>query len=152
MILIRIVNLSNRMAWLAWAMIIVAVVQVALWAMDRDVPYQVVNYTATTNERESVTLEMQVRRDTTRNCELTMQRWLRDARGFRWYLPPLFFHASEVHELEHQYPGAVKLVLQLPGAIPSGTTSYRATMRYQCNPMHMVWPLIYEQEILFEVP
>lgn len=142
---------QRRWLWIPLVVIALSTVQIVFWAMDRKSPFEVIgSHVDPVKPGTHATMLIDVRRDLDRTCRVDTLRWL-EVNGYRTYLEPLSFEAADIRELGRVSPHKVKLFIYIPQWFPYGPANYRASLSYECNPLHKIWPIIYQQTIPFEV-
>lgn len=140
-----------RYLWVPHIIITLFCAQMVIWAFDRKSPFEVVSSVSEpVMPGDHVSLIVYVRRDTSRGCRVDITRWL-ESGGYRTYLIPLSFEAEDLAVLQKELPGKLLLNIIVPKWFPEGTALYRGSLVYECNPLHKIWPIVYQQSIPFVV-
>lgn len=147
----RIDSLLHAMRWLPYSVIILALLQVAVWVVERTPPFKVIKGTIIppTVAGGVLRIEGQVIRDVSRNCNLFVTQWVEDSVGFRHYLASVEMQAESIRKLEEISPGVTRYAPALPPGIPAGPATYHAESQYTCNPVHLAWPITIITRISF---
>jgi hypothetical protein len=140
-----------RLRWVATAMILLCLGQIAAWAWDREPPFKLIGYSV---ERPvhvggPLRITLAVQRDLTRQCDVTVSRWIVDGRKFLIYLPQLAMDAHAIASLEQSSKDENRILLQMPDDAAPGNASYVTTLSYVCNPVHRFLPVRFSYEIPF---
>lgn len=147
----RIDGLLHTLRWLPYTLIIVALIQVAVWAADRTPPFKVIKGTIIppTVAGGILRIEGQVIRDVSRSCNLFVTQWVEDSFGFRHYLASVEMQAESIRKLEEISPGVTRYAPALPPGITPGPATYHAESQYTCNPVHSAFPIVVLTRIPF---
>jgi hypothetical protein len=149
----RTTDVLYRLRWFATAMLVVCLGQIIVWAFDRAPPFQLVGYAV---ERPVVPggplrITLSVARDATRQCDLTITRYIVDGRGFRFYLPQVALDAHAISALDASNKESNRILVQMPDDAATGPALYGNSLSYACNPIHRLWPIRLGYEIPFLV-
>lgn len=129
----------KRMAiTLLFAVVLAATAIMGFWTQSRNLPVQsqFVDIVGPAHPGGKLLVRWQVFRE--RSCKATKQELIIDIAGVRWIVAKQEFSAA---------PGPMgfdQFVTQteLPRDIPIGIAVLRVVLAYQCNPVHMLWPVI----------
>ena len=143
----------RRWFWLPAVILMIAGAQMGAWLADREPPFVVIRTEPSIAKRgEEITLRADVRRDVHRNCSAKFARYVFDADGFRRDLEGEHVASAEfINALEKRSPGKLQVAIKLSQALPLGQSLLVTDLRYRCNPLHEVWPIVVKTEIPFEV-
>ena len=150
----RIYQAMRRLVLLPWLLIILGIVQIIVWSLDRTPPFQVLSYTTEPAKAGgTVLLYADVWRDTTRNCSLEFSSYIYDSIGTRWdYEGVQLVTAEGMTALEAKTPGKLFRKMRIPENMAAGPASIQTYMSYRCNPLQdLVRPIQVSTEFLFEV-
>jgi hypothetical protein len=126
------------------AVVIVAgVIQMTIWSFDREPPFEILStHTAKAKAGDAVVLRAAVRRDLSRRCSAHFGRAVIDSSGARYDFEGSQFAAASTIEMIDRYtPGEMLVALDVPSAAQPGPASLVTTLRYACNPTHMLVPI-----------
>ncbi|WP_157266332.1 hypothetical protein [Azohydromonas aeria] len=146
-------DILYRGRWWATAVLLLCLVRVVFWALDREPPFELrgASVEQPVEPGGPVRITLDVRRDLSRNCSLLIVRYLIDGARFRFYLPTIELDASALEQLERQTPGENRILLQMPPEATAGKGAFGNVLSYACNPVHFVWPLRVAYEVPFEI-
>lgn len=146
-------GILHTLLWIPSLVICLAVVQIVVWAADREPPFKVLNgeVVPPTNVGGVLKIRGDIRRDVTRGCSLTVSHWIEDRVGFRSYLPIVEMSADSLIRLEELAPGKTRFSNMVPHSVAPGAAIYHAENRYVCNPIHLIWPIVVVTRLPFEV-
>lgn len=136
----------------AQVIILLALVLVGYYAMDRSPPFAIVSVTPTqARPGDYVTLEATVRRDVDRRCSANFSRYLYDADGSRFDLGASLASADMIEALERSSPGTLRVSIRLPEIMAPGGADLQTVLLYRCNRVHSLWPIEVTTDIPFQV-
>lgn len=146
-------GILHTLLWIPSLIICLAVVQIVVWAADREPPFVVLDggVVPPANVGGILKIKGDIRRDITRGCSLTVSHWIEDRVGFRSYLPVVEMSAESIAKLEQIAPGTTKFSNMIPYSVATGSAIYHAENRYVCNPTHVIWPIVVVTRLPFEV-
>ena len=144
----------ERLMWLWRLIIIVSLIQVAWWAVDRAPPFRLID--ATTNSPAPggvLHITARVERDLDRECSVTFSRYLFDAAGFRHdSIGPQLMSPWALRTMDAMAPGQLNIRMRIPEEFPPGKGTINTVLEYRCNPLQDVMrPIQIEMNIPFEV-
>jgi hypothetical protein len=144
--------MSYRAAIIA-AGLIVGLVQIAVWAADRDPPFEILSSTpAQVRAGSSALLTGKTRRDLNRHCNAQFQRSLVTKDGYRLDLEGTQYASAErIAEFEATSPGEIRVVVDVPAWLQPGRAEVVTWLQYQCNPLHRWWPIHVTTRLPLEV-
>ncbi len=140
--------------WFWIILLIVSMVQVIWWAMDRSPPFRVDAVRVTNAQRGGlVHIDAEVFRDMRRECGVTVSTHLYDSTGARFTIDATSIISSAgIAALERKTPGKLRMTIQLPAGVAVGPASMVSSMAYTCNPLQeMMRPIHVQTEFQFEV-
>lgn len=140
--------------WVWTLIIVVSVLQVCYWALDRSPPFRVESYTvAPVHRGEVVSIDAKVWRDVNRGCSVTLANSLYDSKGVRYSIePPIKFTPGDISALDRKSPGRMMRNIQLPDIVPAGPASIVSSMEYECNLLQeIIRPIRIQAEFEFEI-
>ena len=144
-------SIKEKMVWIPYLVIALFCIQVVVWASDRKSPFEVITSShKLVKPGKVLELSMVVRRDVSRGCSLNLVRWL-ESHGRRTEAFAVPFDAQDLTNLQKELPNRLELFIFVPDWFPVGLAVYRASLAYQCNPLHHIWPIMYQQIVPFEV-
>lgn len=73
-----------------------------------------------------------------KDCMIKIDRSIHDSQKVRYVLPDLDFTRGPGPLGEDDYVSETVV----PNTLAEGPAFYRATTRYQCNPLHRFWPIV----------
>lgn len=126
------------------AVIIVAgLIQMTIWAFDRHPPFGILSTTSAEAEAgETIVLRAEVRRDLDRRCSAHFSRAVIDSRGTRFdFEGEQFATAGTIALIDERTPGVMLIALTVPAFAHPGPATLVSTLRYHCNPLHLVAPI-----------
>lgn len=146
-----------RFVWVAQLAFALIVGGVVLSALDREPPFSIQAHDpiyATAGQWASI--DVPVKRDLTRHCDVEFDRYLFDAKGKRFDLG-VGATASDkmIRQIETISPGRMKINMQLPpvanpenpGGVQPGPARMVTELRYVCNKGHRIWPINVQTEV-----
>ena len=149
----RAILMMERSMWVAYAIIAVAVAQLAWWALDRHSPFDVLKINAAEVHQNVVRFDLDVRRDLDRNCSVEFSRHLVDADGYRHDMSVgQIMDAEALREMDKRMGGKLLLSMDLPAGMAHGPAAMVTVLRYSCNPLQTMWPIQVRMTVPFEVP
>ena len=121
---------------------------VGYWVTDRDNPVAVLSRTLLTpivNPGGALQIERQVYRQ--RQCSTTVERVITDAGNIRYVLPNETLSIYGTLGDDHFVTS-----VPIPSEASVGPAVYTSTVRYVCNPIHLIWPIVFQgSPIQFEI-
>jgi hypothetical protein len=139
--------------WLPALVVALCVAQFTIWCFDRKPPFAVLSADPTIGVAgESVLLDMRVRRDIDRHCSVRYTRSLFDASGVRHDLEgEEWVTAAALERMQKRMPGRLRVSIPIPRHIAVGEAALVTSLRYECNPVHAIWPIEVTSVIPFEI-
>ncbi len=144
----------HRLRWLWRLILAVCLVQLGVWALDRDPPFELISATTNTPRPGGVlVVEAVVRRDLERDCSVTFSRYLFDSAGFRHEsFGPQLMTPYALRAMDAMAPGKLNVRLRVPYEFPVGKGTMTTVLEYRCNPLQDVLrPISVEMAIPFVV-
>jgi hypothetical protein len=143
---------SERWLWLARTVILLSLLIVIGYAMDRRVPFRVDATDYAEGQRGShVVLKADVWRDVSRHCSAEFARYVFDAAGARFDLGNSIATDAMIRDMERRQPGRLVVAIDIPEAAAVGPARMVTTLQYRCNKVHSLWPIETTTEIPFTV-
>lgn len=138
--------LHARMAHLLWlplGVLLLSLLQLALWAADRAPPFVLASVmVSTAAPGRTVQLEALVRREISRRCSVHYTRQIFDGAGVRHDLEGEQYNSAEaIEHMERRNPGRLLLAIAISADARPGSAALVEARRYQCNPLHALWPI-----------
>jgi hypothetical protein len=120
-----------------------------VWTIDRQPPTVVLRTEVLSKPiRPGEDLRIKYTVHRFRSCETTIDRTLFDADFVRVVLDEIAFASAPGPLGESSYVAPVPI----PRNFARGLGQYRVVSRYICNPLHRLWPIVFEnQPVYFEV-
>ncbi len=132
----------EAMSWVWSGLLILGLGSIAWLAMDRAVPFTVVQvYPAAARPGEQVEIVAKVRRDLSRQCAADMSRFVFDGRGTRWDEPTRHFSPETIAMMARQNPDTLRVSVTVPRDAYPGNGSVVSDLEYRCNITHAAWPI-----------
>jgi hypothetical protein len=136
----------------AQMIIIIALMLVAYYAMDREPPFAVISVTPTSaRPGEYVTLQATVRRDVQRRCSAEFSRYLFDAAGSRYDLGHSISSAEMIERIQATSPDVLRISVMLPNMMEVGPANLQTVLAYECNKVHRFFPIMVTTDLPFTV-
>lgn len=151
---------SRLWAWMhRWRIVPVLLIlfligQLALWALDREPPFKLLNYTTHPARAGGVlAIDASVSRDLDRGCYVELSSSIVDAIGVRWdFGATQSVSPNGIRDIDALSPGKLLRKIQLPTGISPGPASVLSSMTYRCNPLHdLIRPISVQTRFEFEV-
>jgi hypothetical protein len=135
--------LLHRHLWLAWGIILASLVVFGIWGADRRVPFAMLEvHPSTAVAGGMAEVSARVKRDVSRQCSMTLTRFLYDRDGFRHDMTGTqSMSADGIRHLEAQKPGMLAMRFAVPSYFPPGPAQLVAEKAYRCNPVHQFFPI-----------
>lgn len=120
-----------------------------MWAAERDIPAQLISADVLENPvQPGGVLRIRYHVLRTRECSLRIDRVLYDAQRAREVLEDRANLSTTAPVGADTYIVLVKI----PVTFSEGPASYQTVSRYECNPLHRIWPIIsIRPEIRFDI-
>lgn len=142
-------DLLKRAMWVANAILILGLLSVAWFAMDREPPFAVLSVEpASALPGQWVKLRGEVRRDLHRKCASDFSRYIFDSEGVRFDLGNASASAAMIERIDRSDPGHLTIAFQVPATIHPGKAELVTVLEYACNKVHRFWPI----EVLTTMP
>lgn len=146
----------NRAAvsrWIFCALFWVCVCVVGMWMADDDPPFRLISYEPVTAKRgQFAAIRAKVHRDLERNCSVKFARYLFDAKGYRYDLPPAQeMTTAGIRMLGMVHPGELRITIPIPADMTPGTARFVTDLSYVCTPFHVLQPIPVLMEVRIEV-
>lgn len=144
----------DNLRWLWRAILVLCLLQVAWWLVDRVPPFRLIEATTNTpRPGEMLIVEARVHRDLKRDCSVTFSRYLFDSAGFRHEsIGPQLMTPYALRTMDAMAPGQLNIRMQIPEGFPPGRGTVNTVLEYRCNPLQdLVRPIQVEMNIPFEV-
>ncbi len=144
----------QRWVWIPYSFLLVFVLRVGVWALDREPPFRLI--AASTNAPSPggvLTVSAQVRRDLDRDCSVLFSRYLFDRNGFRHEsMGPQLMTPEALRIMDEIAPGRLNVSLRIPPEFPPGAGTMNTVLEYRCNPLQdLIRPIQVEMVVPFEV-
>ena len=147
------ISILERTIWIAWAVMLAAVLQLAYWALDREPPFEMTKINSVMIYGDVVKFDLNVRRDLTRNCSVEFGRHFIDSAGYRHdIVVGQIMDAQALAEMDKAMGGKLLLSMDLPPGMARGSAVMNTVLRYSCNPLQALWPIQVRMAVPFEVP
>jgi hypothetical protein len=145
--------------WLARSLIIaqgtiLLMLGIFVWQIsDRAPPFEIMPHAPIqVRAGEWAELRVPVKRDLSRHCDATLDRYIFDANNKRFDIGSnLAFSDAMIRRLESQTPGELLMVLQMPPAISPGPARLVSALDYRCNKAHQLWPISIQHDIHLDI-
>lgn len=130
---------------LPWAAVLAALLVVAIWALDRELPAETIGDPVVSpgSVRPGARYVVNVlARRSGRSCPATVTRTLWHIEG-----PAAEERYTLIERVQFGQTGTgdwsdrVSFAYRLPADMPEGVAEYRFEVAYRCNPLHYVWPV-----------
>lgn len=146
-------NWMHRLLVVPVIIIVLFWIELAIWALDRHPPFEILNVEpATVEPGQAVYLKAQVRRDVDRNCSVQYTRHIYDGANFRHDLEGVQRMNSEaIRTMDARAPGQLNLTIRVPSNAAPGNASLVTALDYECNPLHAMWPIHVVSEMRFTI-
>lgn len=122
----------------------IAAGQVIIWALDRDAPFVMLDYSADAAVPGSASvIRAVVRRDLSRHCGVMFSRHFFDSQGVRFELGDgaQMMNSMSLDELNRRNPDSLAFSVAVPLYAAKGRGSVVTVLNYQCNPVHQLYPV-----------
>lgn len=132
----RLANLFVERMLFWWRVIIVIGLGMLTWqlAVDRDAPFRLTRvYPAQAYPGESVTIQAEVWRDTSRECAVEMDRHAIDADLQRTDYPRAVFSPADIATMEKTSPGMMRPTVLVSSNAACGPATVVSNLYYSCN-------------------
>jgi hypothetical protein len=138
---------------LGWLLAIPWLFIPVMWTFDREPPFKVIKtYQSKANPGGFAFIVADVKRDTKRNCSATYTRYIYTPGGYRLDLEGVqYASAAHIEEINTKSPDKLQVLLPIPKTITAGQASLITLLKYECNPIHKLWPIEVKTEFAFEV-
>ena len=149
----RHILMMERSLWIAYAIIAIAVAQLAWWALDRYPPFALTKINEVAVHGNVARFNLDVRRDLDRGCSVEFSRHLIDADGYRHDAAVgQIMDAQALAEMDKRMGGRLLLSMDLPAGMAKGPAAMVTVLKYACNPLQELWPIPVRMTVPFEVP
>ena len=149
----RHILMMERSLWIAYAIIAIAVAQLAWWALDRYPPFALLKINEISVHSNVVRFNLAVRRDLDRGCSVEFSRHLIDSDGYRHDAAVgQIMDAQTLAEMDKRMGGRLLLSMDLPAGMARGPAAMVTVLKYACNPLQELWPIPVRMTVPFEVP
>ena len=141
--LIKLTEWLQRHIVISWVVIAMVVGIGTFWALDREPPFVLHNYTVMAGSPgATVVIEANVSRDIHRNCSAELTRYLVDSAGTPFVLPVnSFMSAQAIADVERSNPGKFRIPITIPLEAKVGQARVKMPIQYTCNIMHKIRPV-----------
>lgn len=136
-------------------LLLLALGQVTVWALDRRAPFEMVSYEPRpTRAGEAAIFRAVVKRDVSRSCSSSYSRLFYDSTGSRFDVTTgeQIMSADALSDLARRSPAAMVLSVVIPPAAAPGPGALVTVVNYVCNPLHQIFPvtvlLVMDVEVL----
>ena len=138
---------------LVWRLTIIAsLLAIGWYASDRDPPFEVLSAPeVTVRAGEWMRVVVDVRRDTTRDCDVEFSRYIFSSDGIRYDMRTSHASAAMIAAMELRHPGKLPIAVMIPGGMEPGRARLVTVLSYRCNKVHALWPIIVTMEVPFTV-
>lgn len=123
---------------------IVFAATVALWAIDRDAPFVMLDYkVAPAKAGQSTVVKAMVRRDLSRRCSVLFSRSFYDSTGSRFELTDgaQLMNSSSMQSYNQRSPDMLVFNVDIQASAAPGFATVMTVLDYQCNPIHQFYPI-----------
>lgn len=119
---------------------------------DRSPPYKVLSVEpAVARPGDIVRITARVWRDMSRKCNAEFSRYMYDRDGMRFDLGHSTASWELIAGLEREYPGVLKVAVQVPLTMLPGRARVQTSLAYACNPAQALWPIEVTSDLPFTV-
>jgi hypothetical protein len=150
----RIYQAMRKLVLLPWLVIILAIGQITVWAMDRKPPFALLSAEVNSpRPGEQLMMSAKVRRDLHRDCSVVFSRYLFDSIGVRYDLSgQQVMGPDAIRNMNALAPGELNLIVRIPETFRPGPAVFSTVLEYRCNPLQdLVRPIHVQMHVVFEV-
>jgi hypothetical protein len=134
---------------------------IGITALDREEPFTMLPHDRiTVKAGQYAAIDVPVRRDLSRHCDATLDRYLYDSSEHRSVLDTdAFLSDATIREQEALAPGRLKIRIPIPpikspeyrGGVNPGPARMMSEVSYSCSKGHRLWPITMRTEVLLYI-
>lgn len=144
-------SVLRKFIWIPYIVLFSATIQLSFWVVDREPPVAIKSAIVVppVTPGSSLRVEATVKRDLSRECDVLVNHWVQDVKGYRYYFPNVEITSDSIKRLEQLFPGFTKYTVELSKGAAVGKAVYHSELNYSCNPFHK---FIYPIKVVYTVP
>ncbi len=144
----------HKLAVIPILVLLVSGVQLIKWGLERDPPVSDFRQAEVpvAHPGKPVNIDVRMKADVARECDLEYYRYLIDAKGNRFDIRGTqIMDKYMLYMLQKENPDEIKISLQVPSGVSPGRARLITVERFTCNPLHNIWPIPLNVTIFLDV-
>lgn len=157
-------NKAHRALTLTGLAAVSLVALLTIWVLDREPPFVLVKYIVPQPVKagEQIVFVLPANRDVSRECDVHFTRYLLDGANIRYDYtssgPPdgrdtrvQMMSAEGLSDMNARMGPWLRVAVVIPAGATPGKATLGTELEYQCNPLHVWWPIKVSLSFPFEI-